>query len=267
MNRQKKIIVLAVVMTFCILANAHELWLQPDKFFYKAGEILKVSFKSGSYFTATSTTVMNTDIDKLELHTLTAVVDLKPNLVSNQKENISYPLVSEGTPVVIMQTHNQFIETESAIFNAYLKESGLEDAAYARESSGTKNKAGKENIRHYTKLIIQVGEKRDDTFRKVLGLPIEIIPEKNPYNVKVGDLIKFKVLANGKPLFGAKVNVWNRENNRTLIQPAYTLQDGTIEARISNKGAWMVSVVSMIPSKDKTADWQSYKGSLVFGVQ
>jgi hypothetical protein len=61
--------------------------------------------------------------------------------------------------------------------------------------------------------------------------------------------------------------VWNRYKNRTTMQPIYTQQDGRIEAHVSNPGAWMVSVVQMIPSDDPKADWRSYWGSLVFGVQ
>jgi hypothetical protein len=39
-----------------------------------------------------------------------------------------------------------------------------------------------------------------------------------------------------------------------------------IETHISNAGAWMVSFVKMVPSKNPEADWQSYWASLVFGI-
>jgi uncharacterized GH25 family protein len=267
MNRRKKFVTVVVLLILSILAEAHEFWLQPDKFIYSVGETLKVSVASGSNFIGTPTTLSNAVVDKLELHTLTETLDLKASMQFGEKSGLSLPLVHEGTLVVALQTQNQFIETEANSFNAYLKDAGLDDVTYAREHSSTQTQSGKENYKQFTKLMIQVGTTTNNTFKKVMGWPIEIIPEKNPYSVKVGELLKFKILSHSKPLFGAKVQVWNRANNRTIIQPVYTMQDGTVEARISNKGTWMVTVVRMTPSKDKGADWQSYKSSFVFGVQ
>lgn len=255
---------LSLIITLSVLAEAHEFWLQPDKFFYAVGDSLRVGFKTGNNFVAeTSATVA---IEKIEFHTSHSVADLTSKFAS-QKENILLPLTTEGTGVITSQTASQLVTSTAEAFNTYLKEEGLDDAFYKRETIGALNVPGKENVAYYTKLIVQVGEKRDDGFKKIMGWPIEIIPEKNPYTLIVGEVVKFKILSNGKPLFGAKVKVWNRENNRTLIQPVYTQQDGTIEARISNKGAWMVSVTKINPSNLNGGDWQSYKGSLVFGAK
>jgi uncharacterized GH25 family protein len=112
-----------------------------------------------------------------------------------------------------------------------------------------------------------VDAQKDDTYKKVVGFPVEIIPDRNPYSLKIGDPIRFKILFDGKPVFGVRAKVWNRFDNRTTIQNIYTEKDGTFEARISNPGPWMVSVVRMVPSKQREADWQSHWGSLVFGIE
>jgi uncharacterized GH25 family protein len=114
-------------------------------------------------------------------------------------------------------------------------------------------------------LIIQVADKRDETYKKVIGWPVEIIPDRNPMSLKVGDQVRFKILFDGKPIFGVRAKVWNRYDNRTTLQNIYTQQDGTIEVRISSPGPWMVTVMKMIPSKEPGVDWQSYQGSFVFG--
>jgi uncharacterized GH25 family protein len=114
--------------------------------------------------------------------------------------------------------------------------------------------------------LLQAGAKRNDTYKKVLGWPVEIVPEKNPYDMKRGETIRFQILMNGKPQFGVRVKVWNRKDNLTTLQNIYTDKNGMIEVRISNGGAWMVSVVRMDRSQSPQADWRSYWGSLVFGV-
>jgi uncharacterized GH25 family protein len=255
------------IMLLCLLAQAHEFWLSPDKFICKPGEELKINFNVGENFNAEPWDVKLSRVEKIELHHLNNSIDLKPNVKEGMKENLSVTLKEEGTHLITMQTTNSFIELEADKFNEYLKEDGLDDALQYREQHGLIDKTGKESYTRFTKLLIQVGDKYDETYKKSAGFPLEIFVEKNPGNIKVGELVKFKIVFQNKPLFGAKVMVWNRYDNRTTIQPVYTLKNGIVEARISSKGPWMVSVVKMIPSQDKSADWQSYWGSLVFGVE
>jgi uncharacterized GH25 family protein len=115
--------------------------------------------------------------------------------------------------------------------------------------------------------LAQVGDKKDDTFRKKIGLRIEIIPNQNPYLLKSGDYLQCLVLFDGKPSAHQMVKVWNKIGNTTFQQNNYTENDGTIKFPISSKGPWMVSTVKMIPSEKPGADWQSFWSSLVFGIE
>jgi uncharacterized GH25 family protein len=173
----------------------------------------------------------------------------------------------EGTQVLSLQSENIFLESDPARFNDFLKEAGLDDVLYQRQQKNMLTSPGRENFSIHTKLLVQVGEKRDEGYKTVGGFPVEIIPLKNPYALKIGDKIRFKILFQGKPVFSARVKVWNRNDNRTTIQNIYTEKDGTIEATISGPGPWMVSVVGMAPSKQVGAEWQSYRSSLVFGIE
>jgi uncharacterized GH25 family protein len=206
-------------------------------------------------------------VGRLEIHQLKAMADLMLTLKDDSKENFAVPLPNEGMQLIVMQSKILHRELSADQFSVYLKDNGLDEVINKREQSSTSSKPGKESYAYYDKLMIQVGEKRDETFNKVIGLPLEIVPMVSPYEMKVGDMVKFQILFEGKPLFGAKVKVWSRADNRTIIQPIYTLQDGTVEARISNKGMWMVSVVKLTPSTEVSANWRTYLGNLVFAVK
>jgi uncharacterized GH25 family protein len=255
------------LLTFLTLATAHEFWLQPIKFFFEPGENLVVSFKSGENFIGQSWDFKTQRIEKLELYQESKSLNLSDSIKEGEKDNLVFALTKIGTHLVLMQSNNAFMELDAEKFNAHLKEDGLDEILDHRKKTNTLADAGKEFYSLYSKLLIQVGDKKDDTYKQVAGFPIEIIPDKNPYVLKKGDPIRFKILFEGRPLFGIKVKVWNRFDNRTTLQNIYTEKDGTFEARISNPGPWMVSVVKMAPSKQKGADWQSYRGSLVFGVK
>ena len=263
----KRIFIVTSLIVLINLVQAHEFWMQPVKFLLYPGERTDVRFFVGENFIGEPWNRKGRRVEKLDLHHNAEVKSLLDSLKDDPKANLGIAIQQEGTHLLTLQSDNVFVELEGAKFNEYLAEDGLDDVLSQRKKNGTLDKIGKEYYRRYSKLLLQVGNKRDDTYKKVLGSPIEIVPETNPYTFKKGDLVKFKILSDGKPIFGVKVRVWNRFQNRTLIQPVYPEKNGIIEARISNPGPWMVSVVRMVPSKQSGADWQSYWASLTFGVE
>lgn len=262
----KRVASIVICFFLMTIVQAHEFWLQPAKFFLVPGERIDVRFMVGENFMGEAWDLTRHRIEKLDLFQLKGVQDVRDS-VRTAAENLSISLKNEGTCMLAMQSSNAQIELEAEKFNEYLKEDGQDDILELRRTTNSLNKPGKEFYIRYSKLLLQVGEKKDDTYKKAVGFPIEIIPEQNPYLLKKGDPVRFKILFDGKPIFGAKVKVWNRFENRTTLQNIYTEKNGVIETHISNPGPWMVSVVKMVPSKDKGADWQSYWGSLVFGIK
>lgn len=260
------LLVLLAVFTGLLVVQAHEFWLQADRYFLKTGEPLRIKFLVGENF-------MGEPWD-LSTHRIESLQSFEGNDTRSWVDSIdraagmlTLRFAKAGTKMLTMESNAASIELEANLFNDYLKEDGLDDVLAHREKTGTMGQKAREQYSRHTKLFVQVGETRDEVYRKVVGMPIELVPQKNPYDLKRTDKCKFLVLFEGKPLFGAMVRVWNRFDNRTTIQNIYTQKDGMIEMQVSNPGAWMVSVVRMVPSKDPTADWRSYWGSLVFGVK
>ena len=263
----KYTLAVAALLVFSLVVQAHEFWIASSNFYYTVGENFTMDLRVGEDFIGEVSAVKKDRIEKLELHHQQKVQDMKPVISENPKELIAVPLTAEGGHVIALQTNSTFIELDGEKFNAYLKEDALDEAYAYRRKNNQLDKPGKELYARYSKLIFQVGNKVDDGYKKSVGLPLEIFVEQNPATLKVGSKVSFKIMYEGKPLFGARASVWNRHNNRTTRQPIFTQQDGRIETHISNPGPWMVSVVKMVPSKDPKADWQSYWGSLTFGVK
>ena len=250
-----------------IVANAHEFWLEPLKFYFSVGEDIVLNFVVGENFAGEPYNLKKDRLERLQLHQGKSISDLRAQSKEGEKAQLTFTAKQEGCHLIAMETTPAFIEQDAEKFNDYLKADGLDHVFNARIKNDAIDQPGKEFYSRHTKLILQVGKKTDDTWSKVLNMPIEIVPEQNPADLKRGGRASFKILFNGKPLFGAKVRVWNRYNHRTMMQPIYAQQDGRIETPVSNPGQWMVSVVHMVPSNDPKADWKSYWGSLVFGVQ
>ncbi|MEO5978558.1 MAG: DUF4198 domain-containing protein [Chryseolinea sp.] len=263
---KKLLITPIVVLLLVIICQAHEFWLEANKYFLKVGESCQIRFMVGENFKGEGWDLKTHRIEKLDLTQASGTTNVMDSVRVNDAL-VKMTFKEPGTKMLVMQSNNAYIELAADKFNEYLKEDGLDEVYAQREKTKTLDKPSRELYSRHTKLLLSVGDLNDDTFKKVVGLPIEIIPEKNPYTLKKGDKQHFKVLFNGKPLFEGKVRLWNRYDNRTTIQNIYTNTDGTIEMSISTPGRWMISIVKMVPSKDPKADWQSYWGSLVFAVK
>ena len=107
-------------------------------------------------------------------------------------------LKSSGTHVIGVSTETRIIELSAEDFNGYLKHDGILDVLEARKKSGEINQPARELYSKHIKSLVQVCDKRTDSFNTNLEYPIEIIPSQNPYNLKKGDEMGFQVLRDGK---------------------------------------------------------------------
>jgi uncharacterized GH25 family protein len=257
-----------VIILFLItsLVQAHEFWMQPKKLRYAKGETMVLDFMVGENFEGELWSLKKERLVKFDHLAIGKQASVMGVTVPGEGKNLSFTFQQEGTQVFVMQSNNAFLKLDGEKFNAYLKEDGLDEILEHRTKTNTLTDSASEHYARCAKLLVQVGDKTDETYRKPVGLPLEIIPLSNPYSVKIGDEIKFRVLFQGKPLEFTLVKIWNKGAGKTFIQNLHTEKDGTVTARLSNSGSWMVSTVKMIPSKDPKADWQSYWSTLVFGL-
>jgi uncharacterized GH25 family protein len=58
----------------------------------------------------------------------------------------------------------------------------------------------------YAKTLINAGETSDDSFKRKVGHDLEIVPLKNPSDLKTGDFLPIQVLFKGKPARYCKVS-------------------------------------------------------------
>jgi len=262
----KRLVAISFVLMITCLAQAHEFWLQPKKFRYKAGEEIKIDLMVGEGFEGEYWDLKRHKVEKLELHRVSGVKDLTKDVKPTEGNNLIYKADLGGTYLFTLISNDAYIEQEGKAFNAYLEEDGLDYILDQRKKSNSLDKTSTEYYTRFAKLLVQNGDRTDRTFNKVVGLKYEIVPQQNPYDLKVGDYLTCKVLFEGKPAPHTLVKVWNRVRDNSFMQNIYTENDGTIQFPISAAGPWMVSSVRMIASEKEGAEYHSLWASLVFGI-
>lgn len=255
---------LVLLIPVGLILQAHEFWIQPDKFRFQPGEKTSLKFQVGENLKGEAWGGNEKRVQAFRHYSAANTDDIKR--VAGKDESWQITLHAEGTHLIAMESDQAFSKLAGEEFNRYLEEDGLHDALDYRKRNKQQGDSATELYTRHSKLLLQAGSKTDSIFSKVVGHKLEIIPERNPYAVKVGEKNRFKVLFNGKPAFGLKVMMTNRDKTRTNLQYEYTEQDGSVELTMSSPGTWLISVVKMERSADPKAQWKSYWASLMFGI-
>lgn len=268
----KKTLLLLLISVISVIALAHEFWLYPQKFFYTVREVANIRFNVGENFTGENWGGNNDKIEQLLFYTPAgAIMDLSSGISANKGDSLQLPLQEEGTYMVIFNSTPSFINLEADKFNDYLREDGLDPVFLYRKRNREDQLNGKEYYQRSVKTIFQVGGKITDACNKPTSLPLDIIPEHNPYSLPVftskqgNGSVKFRVLFNGAPLRNTLVKIWHQTPQKQVkMDTLRTNKKGWVTAQ-RHPGPYMVSCVYMERNtKDTVADWQSYWGSVSF---
>ena len=264
----KKILTLLIPLFFSFLLFAHEFWLQPDKFIYKWNDPVSVRFFVGENFTGEIWKGNASRINSLDLYFSGVKDDISYLLSEEEGDSLELKILDEGTTMITFNSNNSYIELESSKFNSYLLEDGLTEPFEYRVNNRESDIPGREYYQRSVKTIFQVGNKYNNTFKMGTSLPVDIIPQQNPYLLKSNDSIAVKILFRNEPVSNQLVKIWHKNNGRVKKHELLTDDSGLIKFSIETKGTWMISTVKMERlENNENADWQSYWGSCTWGYE
>ncbi len=264
----KKIPVILFVILLSANALAHEYWLEPDTFFPVPREKVAVHLYVGDGLIKDKEErpFQLAKTPMFQLFSTAKLWDLKTSLVDEAMPLYTFSADQTGTYLLAVERNWTYIKLESQKFAEYLREDGLEYILAERAKLGEGAKEGRERYSRFLKSLLQVGDKRDETYKKLIGLKLEITPLENPYSKKVGDQLRFQVLFDGKPLVNKTVFA---DNRNSVTQKMTTDRDGKITIKIDRSGLWLVRLVFMqrCATNCSEADWESFWGAFSFGVK
>ena len=209
--------------------------------------------------------------------------DLRPALLADSlAPALRCPV--PGTHLLALTSQLAFAELPAAEFTAYLRAEGLGNALRQRQEAGVAaTQPGREAYRRCAKaLVLATSGPRlapaaaDTAFRRVLGLPLELVPEQNPYRLRPGAALTVRVMSQGQPVPGALVQVWQASpaTSKPTGAPAVTHfttrtnAQGRLLLRVPDAGPYLLATVRMEnapPALATRADWLSNWASLTFG--
>lgn len=260
----------AFALLICVPLIGQEFWIQPANTHVLAGQRVPLEIKIGQNFSGEKWKGKGNRIVSYRHYRHNEAEENLLSLVPG--DNIvtlpEFIPAEEGTHMLTLCTNPKFFEISADAFNDYLKEDGLMDAYRYRVVNNQKFSKGREKVLRCAKVLIQAGDETDNTYKAKTNLLLDIVPEKNPYDHARDQGLTFRVLYEGTPLPDAMVKWWHKDHNSVQTDFLYTSSKGEVTFSAAEPGLYMISVVHMIHlDNDPSADWQSVKSSLVFGIE
>jgi Domain of unknown function (DUF4198) len=171
-----------------------------------------------------------------------------------------------GVYIAAVETEPKLITLKADEFNNYLVSDGLLDVYQLRRKEGALDKPGRERYSKSPKAIVQVGTAGGGDPCRVVGLPLEIIPLRNPFVLKVGDTLRVRVLFHDRPLANANLG-WDVPGDGDFpLGAVRTDARGEALVPISLLGLMTIRLTHMTRPKQADYEWESFWTTLTFHI-
>lgn len=255
-----------------IPAAAHDFWLQPSQYLLPIGASTPITLQVGhGPFRQRSPIPLDRVVRFYSIGSGGHGVDRKADLhLGGPDRDGELRFAEAGVEVVVLETDNRAQSHLPAIrYNDYLKVEGLTPALQQRAQTHTTDAYGRESYSRRAKALIQVGRPNAKSQPQVttpLGLPLEIVPERNPYGLPFPETLPVRVIYEGHVLPGALVKLTNLEHDAAPLETHVTDAAGRAVFKTPHSGSWLLNVIWTKPVKNvPTIDFDTTFSSLSFG--
>jgi uncharacterized GH25 family protein len=245
-------------------ANAHDYWLQADKFHLSAGESLLVHLNLGEDLTVQEEKAHQAErTERFELRLKDDVRDLAAATPDGHKPVFGETLSTEGAFLFTLVRSAAQVELPAAEFAQYLEHEGIHGVHGQRATE-------RERYWRFLKLLGRVGpDNETDLHHRFTGAQFEIVLLQNPFTLTTGDEQIVQLLFETKPLADATVFALHREPEGSLTKLSATTDSrGVARFTLPQPGMWLIRSVYLRPCKGcKDVDWESFWTAYSFALE
>ena len=262
---------LIISITSLIILSSHELFLKTDSHFLKSGQPSILYLFNGTFDTSENTITRDRIVNA---KVIGPDFEYHPEDSDYYDEgNATFLRIKPekaGTYVAGISTLSRMIELNAAEFKEYLEHEELNELIARREKKGISDQSASEKYSKHVKAILQVDKNKTNHYEQKLGYPIEFVPLQNPFEVKPGDDLSFRLLLDGKPLSDQTVHFSHRNPNSESSNDessSKTDKDGVVTIPVNEIGKWYIATIHITESTEKGIDYESNWATLTFEIR
>ena len=261
----------AIFLAVAIPATAHDFWVQPAAFRTAPGEAIPFTLQVGHGPYRQRSPITAKRVVRFQLVGPAAKTDQRGSLhPGGGTDDGSIGLPGGGTYMLLLETDSRAeSHLPSLRFNDYLTVEGLTPALERRRREHRMDYDETEIYSRRAKVIVQAGAfdaAAQAPVTEPVGLPLEIVPEINPYALPRPSALPVRIVYQGKALAGATVKLTDLDHDENPVEIHVTDGTGRAVFALPVQGRWLLNVIwtRALPA-DGEADYETDFSSLSFG--
>jgi hypothetical protein len=260
-QRQRAAFAAALALSVAPSLSAHEFWIEPTTFVPAAGKIVGIRARVGDGVLGDPVPRDPALLDQL-------IVDAGHGTAPIVGRDGADPLgllriADHGLHVIGYLGKPMPVELSAEKFNGYLEDEGLATIRADRARRGASNRGARELFTRCAKTLVLSGPATGLQHDRVLGFPLELVAESNPYLLEAGRQLTLQLRYRGQPLKGTLVTAIRRSNGERISVRSDA--SGRASFTLPGNGAWLIKAVHMVAAPaHAAADWGSFWASLTF---
>lgn len=235
---------------------AHDTWLIPDRFVVARDTQVLLDLTSGMSFPSLETSIK---LERLEraLCRFSGHTSELTNIVAAPKSlSFKVRLVDAGIATLWVELKPRSLQLTADKVKEYLDEIDAPKAIREEWARARRPRRWREAYTKHSKTFVRVGEPQSDhSWAEPVGLRLEIVPEKDPTDLRVGDEFPVRVLKHGTPFSGFPVGIVFE--GRSGGKLARTDAEGRVTLRLDRGGRCLVRGTELRKSSQAGVDWES----------
>ena len=250
-------------------ASAHDTWLQPRRVSVPPGTIAQLDLTTSEKFGAFETVVKPERIVAARARLNGKTLEVRPGAPEKKSLELRVPLPDPGIATLWLSLAPSKIELNRKQVQHYLDEIGA-PALLTQAWFGTKgSKPWRELYSKHAKTFVLVGRpgrtRTDRSWSEPVGMPLEIVPEKDPTTLRAGDDFPVRVFKDGVPLVDFSIGIVREGNTNRALKK--TDAAGRAVFKLARAGKWLLRGTDLRASHQSGVDWESDFTTLSFEVQ
>ena len=258
---------LAIISGFALSASAHETWLQPERFAATPGATLTFGLTSADGFNGFDTAIKSERIARVLGRLGGTTIAMSPPVERDKALQFSATFPRPGIAVIGVELKPRVLELSSDNIEHYFREIHADDAMRAVWAALPEPHRWRESYVKTSKSFVRVGEPAtaERAWAEPLGLRLEIVPERDPTALRVGDELPVRVLRGGEPLGGFVIAFVSAGETREHV--VATDAHGRASAALDTAGAWLVHGTDLRRAAGPDLEWESDFSTMVVEVR
>lgn len=273
---RKSILVGLLVFCWTGIFYSHDLFLKVDSFFLKPQTDVSISLFNGTFEKSENAVTRDRMLDVSIVGPKTQRIhpDTSQWRDVGTKAVLNFNTGDSGTYVIGVSTASRMLALTAEDFNQYLKHDGVLEILSARKQNDELGKDVRERYSKHVKSIVQIGERRSNSFKMPLGYPVELVPLQNPYDLKQGEVLQVQFLKDSvpvpnHPIYASYDGFHTHDDageHREAIQTR-TDEKGVAKFKLEKSGRWYIRLIHMEAVDEDEADYESNWATLTFEVK